>query len=559
MNKHIRTICCTIVFLFLCSGTILFLSQFIKSSDIAFLFVDWQEAYHIDENGRKTNVSPEELLDVSEFTPGESYILHAVLENPPDMSYLTFETAGSRISLSVDGQEVYHSDVVLPENSVDVTMADVPIQEFWKNSEIVMTWSPVDVANTSLPMLRITSDSLTQTFAMSYANKVAIPAGSFAIVFLLLCGIFLVGIIFGNSDYSLIALIIAGCILMVKEIVISLGYYFLPETFIEIINWNGFFFLPSIMIILYLILNRKRGYLRYFAKMLAFSLAFLAASYTYSRITNGVLSKLVDDAVSFLFKYGYYDLALYWITAWFVLAGACISAYALLRRVTNIQIENKTMDLRNQALLDNYQRIEERQQQTALLRHEMRHHVLALQAIRKKGTMDQIDEYLEQLSSQTEKLMQADFTKNAILNSILQNSAASAEAAGIHFEADVQVPEMLEIAELDLCSFVMNLLDNALEACRRMDSSAKRYVHFKATLTPQGFLAIQCANSYSGVIAKDAFGKIKTQKEDVLLHGFGLKQMEQIAKKYNSLLEISYTDDTFTVMTALRGRDEICD
>ena len=34
-------------------------------------------------------------------------------------------------------------------------------------------------------------------------------------------------------------------------------------------------------------------------------------------------------------------------------------------------------------------------------------------------------------------------------------------------------------------------------------------------------------------------------------HGFGLSQMRAVAEKYNSVLDISYDQDRFTVQTAL--------
>lgn len=554
MHKPIRTICCIIVFLFLCAGTFLFLNQFVTQVGNIFIFQEWQEAVRIDKEGKEIPVSIEELNSASSFASGETYILKTVLDSPENFEYLRFETSDAEITLSVDGEDVYHSEIQMPNGSISTSTADIPIQEFWNRAEITMKWTPKDTENIYLPILRMTSDKMMETSTMSYANKAAIPSGAFAIVFLLVCGIFLISVISDNPDYSLIPLAVAAGVLSMKELVITLGYYFLSDRTFTILKWHGFDFLPLIMIAVYLILNRKRSFLRYFAVIFLFTLFLFGILYTVSRQSGGYLAQLTNSAISELFLYGYYDLALYWVTVWLTLAGACISSYSFIRRMTDMQIENKTMALKNQALLDNYRHMEERKEQTTALRHEMRHHILALKAIYEKGNLSDMASFLNSLNIQSEKVMQMDFTKNIILNSILQNTAARAAKDNIRFDADVAVPEKLDITETDLCSFVMNLLDNALEACMRIDSPGKCFIHFKASLTQQGFLAIRCENSYSGLLMKDASGRIKTMKEDTSLHGFGLKQMEQIAKKYNSLLDISYTNDTFTVMTALKKK-----
>lgn len=555
MPKRIQIISCILFFLFLCTGTVLFLSQFTSKSDAAFIFVEWQDAYHIDADGTKTSISPEALSDVSSFTKGETYVLHTTLNEPSELESLHFETAGASISFSVNGEEIYHSNIQMPADSINTTMADIPLQPFWNDADVVLTWSPLDPENTSLPMLRIISDSMTQTFNMSFASRTAIPTGAFAVVFLLVCGIFQIGLVLGRPDYSLVPLSIAGCILTVREIVISMGYYFLPEKEVQILSWQGFSFLPLILIAVYLLLNRKRAFLRYLKWIFLFTLILFGAAYAVSSLFHGSLALLVKDAVTQLFQFGYYDLALYWITAWFVLAGACIAAYALFHEMIDLQMENSTMALKNQALLDNYKRIEERHEQAAALRHEMRHHILAVTSLYNSGNSKEIGEYLKQLNDQTEQMIRPDFTKNVILNSILHNAAARAEQSGIDFTAAVQVPENLNIDAADLCSFVMNLLDNALEACMRMNSSDRRFIHFKASLLLQGHLAMQCDNSHSDKIKKDPSGKIKSIKEDQFLHGYGLKQMTQIARKYNCPIDISYTESVFTVIAVFKNRN----
>ena len=68
----------------------------------------------------------------------------------------------------------------------------------------------------------------------------------------------------------------------------------------------------------------------------------------------------------------------------------------------------------------------------------------------------------------------------------------------------------------------------------------------------QGYLAIRCENTFSGVVALDEENNLLTTKTASADHGYGLIQMRRIAAKYGSTLSVSYNAERFTVMTALK-------
>lgn len=109
----------------------------------------------------------------------------------------------------------------------------------------------------------------------------------------------------------------------------------------------------------------------------------------------------------------------------------------------------------------------------------------------------------------------------------------------------------MTVPETDLCVLLMNMLDNALEACAGVENPQDRFVHFKAEVK-NGFLAVKCENRYAGDLREDGQGRLLTTKPDPQSHGFGLAQMSAVAEKYHSLLDVSHTDDhIFIVQTAL--------
>ena len=113
------------------------------------------------------------------------------------------------------------------------------------------------------------------------------------------------------------------------------------------------------------------------------------------------------------------------------------------------------------------------------------------------------------------------------------------------------MPEQLPVPVEDLCTLLMNLLDNALEGAARVEVPGERFIRFRAAVK-DGYFAVRCENSYAGPLAPDERGRLRTTKTDPEAHGFGLPQMSAVAEKYGSLLDVSYTDRVFTVQTALK-------
>lgn len=104
--------------------------------------------------------------------------------------------------------------------------------------------------------------------------------------------------------------------------------------------------------------------------------------------------------------------------------------------------------------------------------------------------------------------------------------------------------------EADLCTLLVNMLDNALEATARVAPPDRREILCRIKLS-RGFLAIHCENTYCGSVRLDRSGQLVTTKEDPEHHSFGLMQMRAVAEKYNSVLDIHYDQERFNVQTAL--------
>lgn len=203
---------------------------------------------------------------------------------------------------------------------------------------------------------------------------------------------------------------------------------------------------------------------------------------------------------------------------------------------------------RSQQAQEQYRQAQESLRNVSAFRHEWKNHIAALWTLTQKQDLDAIHDYLRHLDGQLEQLSPKVYTANPTVNTILQRVAAQTQELGIAFRVSALLPESLSIDEGDLCGFLFNLLDNALEAAAKVPHGEI----ICSLQIRQQYLAIRCENTYNSTVHTDSAGNLLTTKDDPAEHGFGLMKMRSIAEKYGSVLDISYDKNRFTVMTALR-------
>ena len=120
------------------------------------------------------------------------------------------------------------------------------------------------------------------------------------------------------------------------------------------------------------------------------------------------------------------------------------------------------------------------------------------------------------------------------VDALVSNALSGAEADNIGFKTDIRIEkDSVTIERYDLCVALGNLLDNALEACRKVKDPDDRYIDV-SIVTADGSLIINIKNS-----AEKAEGDyLSSRKENKLFHGYGLSNIKAIAEKYGGVFTI---------------------
>lgn len=182
-------------------------------------------------------------------------------------------------------------------------------------------------------------------------------------------------------------------------------------------------------------------------------------------------------------------------------------------------------------------------EQVRIIKHDFRHHIHALQNMGK----EEQDRYLKSLKEELDRTAEMVFCQNQAVNGLLQDYAVRAKQDGIAFEARMDLSAHVPVDDLTLCIVVGNLLENAFEACRRIDG--RRFIRIQARWM-EDHLMMMVENSYNGQI-KQSGGKILSSKKD---GGLGMLSIRRILSHPGDEFDVDYDGKTFTAMVKIVDR-----
>ena len=130
-------------------------------------------------------------------------------------------------------------------------------------------------------------------------------------------------------------------------------------------------------------------------------------------------------------------------------------------------------------------------------------------------------------------------TVHAILDALFNTKATEAIKKGISIDFEVNDLSALPLDVSDMVVLFANLLDNATEACEKLES--EKTIHVSAVLRQSFFFSVR--NTSAPVKIHD--GNIRTTKSNPALHGFGLSNIKLILNKYAADFIMDYADGWF--------------
>lgn len=173
-----------------------------------------------------------------------------------------------------------------------------------------------------------------------------------------------------------------------------------------------------------------------------------------------------------------------------------------------------------------------------ILIHDIKKHLQSIALLNEHGEQKKITAYIDRIIHSSDLKNSAHVCDNELLNAILCRYMRSCSEQRISFRTDIRGGSVDFLAEDDLTSLFSNLLDNASEAASKLSQSfIELNVACKANTN---FTVLTMINSCRKNPFSEKTGKLITGKQDKLRHGFGMKSIKRIVKKYNGDIQVYY-------------------
>lgn len=224
-----------------------------------------------------------------------------------------------------------------------------------------------------------------------------------------------------------------------------------------------------------------------------------------------------------------------------------------INQVIQDQRERQNILMKNQMTLERFENSKEYLEQMEQIRHEIKNHHAALRIILDQGDLGKAQRYLSEIDAEDQVDQPFQYTQNFLVDGILHSAATRIRKNGIRFTCDIELPEELPFSENKLSSFLMNLLDNAIDSCQRKPEQEDRFIHLSMKVR-EPYLLIKCANTKGNELILEE-GQYVTSKEDARHHGYGLKIMKRIAANSDGSIEIKDGKNVFTLLAMLKLKE----
>lgn len=196
----------------------------------------------------------------------------------------------------------------------------------------------------------------------------------------------------------------------------------------------------------------------------------------------------------------------------------------------------------NKLIAFSYEELKKNDEARRQLYHDMNNHYLAIRGYIENGNTEKALAYMDRVGEVLAPAM-IRWTGIECLDMLLNYKVNAAEKEGISVTVKADLIE-LELSEQEMIALVGNALDNAIEACRKVEDQ-KKWIRVQISRM-HDMTYIKLSNPYISVV-RDGKANLVTTKEDKAAHGLGIKGMQVIVEKHGGVIKYGTEDQIFVL------------
>lgn len=234
-----------------------------------------------------------------------------------------------------------------------------------------------------------------------------------------------------------------------------------------------------------------------------------------------------------------------------VLISKVYNFYMIKKYVHIYRLDYENKMIKNNILKEQnyYKKINEEKDKVRSLHHDIKNHMICIKNLYETENIDKILEYINSMEvniSDYRKLDQDFNTGNMVLDSILREKKIICIEKAIDFYVDMDFSKSDFIDMVDICTIFSNLIDNAIEACDKInDTNTPKKIILKSKYIDE-FCIILVENTKINEIKKSK-NLFLTSKKNSYMHGIGLNNVVKTVEKYFGQTNFNHYKNTFKV------------
>ncbi len=226
----------------------------------------------------------------------------------------------------------------------------------------------------------------------------------------------------------------------------------------------------------------------------------------------------------------------------FLLATSVIGIFNFLENNIKCSIAQKKLNEQEfiyELQRENYKKIKDNIINTNKNNHDVNNFMIGVSSYIHKDEKDKAITLIDDFIKNKRKYTNYNYGNDAV-NALLAYKMPKLDKIN-NLSISISVPNQLIIDEIDLCVIIGNAIDNAVEACDKIENSQDKYIKIKIQQL-HNYLSMLFENSYI-----ETNTKLITSKKDKYLHGYGLNNMKLLCKKHNGDLVTKQSKNIFAV------------
>lgn len=180
--------------------------------------------------------------------------------------------------------------------------------------------------------------------------------------------------------------------------------------------------------------------------------------------------------------------------------------------------------------------------------HDQHHFINVLSSYVAKKDLDGISAYLREMNANLEFVTSSVNTSNPVIDGMISVKLRICQSENIPLRVVAKDLADFPLGKAQTGCLLGNLLDNAIEACKKLDDAKSVYIELKIAKN-RGMYTITLTNSSNGEY-QYVDGELVTSKKDDG-HGIGLTRIRQIVEDAGGFYKITALKDRFRIEICL--------